>query len=418
MSELIITGGTPLAGSIKVQGAKNSVLPILAASLISGGVTVIENAPELSDVESSLEILRYLGCEARWSQGAIYIDSSNASRCRVPATLTHKMRSSVIFLGAILARFHSAVISGPGGCELGARPVNIHLSALRSLGASIYELGGDIVASCDELSGNFIMLPFPSVGATENALILAAASKGVTVIKNAAREPEIGDLASYLRALGVSVYGAGSSNITVAGRKSYNKFVTHRVIPDRIVAATYLSAACAAGGKIELTDIEPEDLRAITEVLRECGAELKIGKSSLILNCTKRLKSPGSLATAPFPGFPTDAQPPLCAALLTADGKSEITETIFENRFSYVPEIRRMGGKIELHGQTASITGVRRLRGANVCSKDLRGGAALMVAALGAEGETHITGLEHIERGYSDPEKALSELGARVLLIQ
>ncbi|MBR1842320.1 MAG: UDP-N-acetylglucosamine 1-carboxyvinyltransferase [Oscillospiraceae bacterium] len=418
MQELLITGGRRLSGEITISGAKNAVLPILAASLISGGVTIIENAPRLSDVESSLEILRMLGCEARWSQGNLYIDSKNAARCRIPAPLTGKMRSSVIFLGALLARFGSAVISAPGGCELGARPVDIHLRAMRALGASVYELAGDIYAACEAPRGGFISLPFPSVGATENAMILAASAKGVTVIKNAAREPEIRDLADYLRALGAGVYGAGTSNITVSGREDFNKEVVHRVIPDRIEAATYMACVCAAGGSAAFKGIREDDMRSVLEVFRAMGAEIKTSGDELAIAVNGRLSSPGSIITAPFPGFPTDAQPPVCAALSTCGGTTEIAETIFENRFSYAPELRKMGGSIKVTGTLAVINGVERLHGERVCARDLRGGAALMAAALGAEGESRISGLEHIKRGYADPEGALKALGAEVLLIQ
>ena len=418
MQELKITGGRRLSGELTISGAKNAVLPILAASLISGGVTVIENAPRLTDVESSLEILRTLGCEARWSQGNIYIDSQNASRCRIPSSLTGKMRSSVIFLGAILARFRSAVISAPGGCELGARPVDIHLRAMRALGASVYELAGDIYASCEEPQGGFITLPFPSVGATENAMILASSARGVTVIKNAAREPEIRNLADYLRALGVGVYGAGTANITVSGRDSFNKYVSHRVIPDRIEAATYLACVCAAGGSATLKCVRPDDMRSVLEVFRAMGAELRASGDELSIAVNGPLRSPGGIVTAPFPGFPTDAQPPVCAALLFCGGVTEVTETIFENRFSYAPELRKMGGDIKISGTRASIGGGSALHGECVSARDLRGGAALMVAAVGAGGESRISGLEHIKRGYADPEGALRALGAEVLLIQ
>lgn len=414
MSELVITGGRPLSGEIKISGAKNAVLPVLAASLISGGETVIENAPHLSDVECAMEILRTLGCKAYWTQGNICVDSSGAARCRIPASLTGRMRSSIIFLGALLARFRAAVISRPGGCELGERPVDIHLRAMRELGVSAYELAGEIFAACDEPRGGFVNLPIPSVGATENALILASAAKGVTVIRNAAREPEIRDLADYLRALGASVYGAGTSNITVSGRESFNKYAPHRVIPDRIEAATYLSAAVSAGGSAALRGVRPEELRAVLDVLEGAGADIRVSGGDVTISAPERPKSPGVIVTAPYPGFPTDAQPPVCAALLRAEGVTEIAETIFENRFSYVPELRRMGGDIRAYGMRASINGAAALHGESVCARDLRGGAALMVAALGAEGETRISGLKHIERGYSDPAGALRALGAEV----
>lgn len=417
MSIIRINGGKRLSGTIKVSGSKNSVLPILSASLLTRGKTVLHNCPNLSDVNAAIKILTHLGCKAEIDGDTVTIDSRDPIRCDVPDGLMREMRSSVIFLGAILARTHKAVLSMPGGCELGPRPIDLHLKALRSLGADITEEGGNLICSTDKLTGCRIDLALPSVGATENSMIAACAAKGLTVITNAAREPEIRDLACFLCALGYRVAGAGTSIITVEGGSVSSRDAEYTVMPDRIVAATYLAATAAAGGEVTLTGVIPSDVKAVTDVLEEMGCRITSGDSTISIVSEGRLKAPLPITTKPYPGFPTDAQPPIMAVSLTAEGTSVFIETIFENRFRHIPELKRMGANITVDGRVAMVTGNAPLHGAPVKATDLRAGAALVVAALAAEGTTEISEIKHIERGYDDLAAALSSLGADIIRI-
>lgn len=418
MSIMRITGGKRLSGEIRVQGAKNAALPILAATLLADGETVIHNCPRLTDVEAAMEILRHLGCRAYWEGGAVVVDPSAVTRCDIPDALMRRMRSSVIFLGAILARCGEAVLSMPGGCELGPRPIDLHISAMRTLGAAIREDGGNLICTGGALKGCRIDLEIPSVGATENSMIAACGAEGVTVITNAAREPEIVDLADFLNKLGARVLGAGSSLITVEGGRVPLSGGEHAVIPDRIAAATYLSACASAGGEITVHKTAPDDLASVLTVLRETGCAVTVRGGAVTLAAPEVLKPPRPVVTRPYPGFPTDAQPPILAAVLKADGTTAFVETIFENRYRHVGELRRMGADIRIDGRVAVVSGVKRLHGAPVEASDLRGGAALAVAALGAEGSTEIAGLSHIERGYEDLAAALRTLGADAVRIE
>ena len=412
MNILMITGGGSLRGQVRVHGAKNSVLPVMAASLISGGETTIHNCPALSDVDAAMSILRHLGCRTEKTGDTVYIDSSTMDRCDIPHKLMREMRSSVIFLGAILARAGEAVLSMPGGCELGPRPIDLHLAAMEALGARVDEQGGNLICRAEKLAPGRIDLSLPSVGATENSMIAAAGCQGVTVITNAAREPEIRDLGDFLREQGVKVHGAGTSVITVEGA-DFNKSVVHQVIPDRIVAATFLSAAASAGGKIDILGIIPEDIAAVTAVFEGMGVKLKTGGDFLSVDATGKLRAPRPVITRPYPGFPTDAQPPLMAACLRAEGTTVFVETIFQNRYRHVPELLRMGADIRTDGRVAMVSSVKRLHGASVAATDLRGGAALAVAALAAEGTTEISEVRHIDRGYDGLARSLRELGAQ-----
>ncbi|MGM9521735.1 MAG: UDP-N-acetylglucosamine 1-carboxyvinyltransferase [Oscillospiraceae bacterium] len=411
MSILRITGGEHLRGNVWVHGAKNSVLPIMAASLLSGSETVIHNCPSLSDVEAAMKILRHLGCKAEKTGDTVFIDSSTMTRCDIPDKLMREMRSSVIFLGAILARAGEAVLSMPGGCELGPRPIDLHLAAMRAMGAEIDESGGNLVCRGKKLSGCRIDLAIPSVGATENSMIAAAGCEGCTTITNAAREPEIRDLENFLKELGVNVTGAGTSIITIEGGGRL-KSAEHEVIPDRIVAATFLASAAASGGKIDILGIIPEDIASITDVFSGMGMKLKIGADFISADATERIKASKPVVTRPYPGFPTDAQPPLMAASLMAEGTTVFVETIFENRYRHVPELLRMGADIRIDGRVAMVSGVKSLHGASVAATDLRGGAAMVVAALAAEGTTEISELKHIDRGYDGLAESLRMLGA------
>jgi UDP-N-acetylglucosamine 1-carboxyvinyltransferase len=414
MSSYTVRGGIPLEGSVRVHGAKNSVLPILAAAILSGKESVIHNCPRLKDVDSSFRILRHLGCLVRREDDAVYIDSGPMSHVDVPDFLMREMRSSVVFLGAILGRCGQAVMSFPGGCELGPRPIDLHLQALRALGTDIEESAGSLYCRTDGLVGKEITLAFPSVGATENLMLAASAAQGVTRIHNAAREPEIEDLQDFLCAMGGKVAGAGSSTVVIEGNQPY-RFVRHSIIPDRIVAATLMACAAITGGDVTLESVEPEHIRTVTSVLCEAGCEIDIRGETIRVRRRKPLRSMRPLRTLPYPGFPTDAQAPIMALATRAEGTTVFVENIFESRYRHIGELTRMGADIRVEGRVAVVCGVPKLYGAPVCSTDLRGGAALIVAGLGAEGETIVGGIHHIDRGYECLQTMLSDLGADIV---
>ncbi|MCL2827814.1 MAG: UDP-N-acetylglucosamine 1-carboxyvinyltransferase [Oscillospiraceae bacterium] len=413
MGKLKINGGKRLEGTLAVQGAKNSVLPILSASILIAGESILKNCPDLKDVDAAMAILRHLGCQVTRSGKDIYIDARTLTTSQIPDQLMREMRSSVIFLGAILGRTGEAVLSMPGGCELGPRPIDLHLKALRALGATIEERGGNIVCRAEKLRGAAINLDSPSVGATENAMLAAVCATGETVITNAAREPEIVDLQNFLVKAGAEITGAGTSTITVSGGP-LGVQVTHKILPDRIVAATYLSAVACAGGRLELTDIVPDHIETALNCLRNAGCQIQVVGDRVQLSSDGELRAISPVVTRPYPGFPTDAQPCLVAALTVAQGTSVFIETIFRNRYRYVDELRRMGADIKLEGRAAMVTGVKRLTGTSVAATDLRGGAALVVAGLAADGETTVGEIDHIERGYDDLTGALRRLGADI----
>lgn len=413
MSKITVNGGKPLSGTVRVHGAKNAVLPILAATVMAGGVHTIYNCPQLSDVAITEEILKELGAEVRRNGDALIIDTGAQMQSYIPERLMRKLRSSIIFMGAILARKKCAKISAPGGCELGPRPIDLHIKALRELGAVIKEEHGYLICEADNLKGAHIHLDIPSVGATENIMLAACAADGDTVISNAAREPEIEDLADYLNAMGACISGAGTSTVTICGNCQL-KPAEHRVMPDRIVAATYLCAAAATGGEITVTDVCTEHLCAVLAVLSDCGCKIIKENDRVTLKAPKVLKSPGSIKTMPYPGFPTDAQSLFLAMLSKSEGTTLITETIFESRFKAAGELLRMGAKISIDSRVAVVKGMEKLSGACVTAQDLRGGAALVVAALAADGRTEINSPEFIYRGYENLEENLKTLGADI----
>ena len=415
MSHITIQGGQRLEGTLTVQGAKNSVLPILAATILHPGRTVLRGCPRLSDVEASIRILRHLGCLAGWEGEELVVDTGPMSRGDIPDHLMREMRSSVIFLGAILARLGWAEMSYPGGCELGPRPIDLHLAALRQLGAELKEEGGRLLCGARRMTGREIALSLPSVGATENAILAACGAEGETILFNAAREPEIADLQDFLCAMGCKVRGAGSSTVCVMGRQSTHDAV-HTVMPDRIAAATYLSAVAAAGGQVELLGIDYRHLSTVTAALHAAGCQVTGGEGRISLRSDGALRSAGTVRTAPYPGFPTDAQAVVMAALLRSQGATVFVENIFENRYRHVDELRRMGADISVADRVAVVTGVPRLFGADVRATDLRGGAALLVAGLAARGTTRIGDIYHIQRGYADPVGDLRALGAEISL--
>jgi len=416
MSCYEIEGGRPLEGRLRIQGAKNSVLPILAAAVLAPGTSVIRNCPRLSDVDVTLDILRVLGCRAGREGHTVTVDASGLNNHTVPEELSRAMRSSVIFLGVLLARLGQARLSSPGGCRLGPRPIDLHISALKALGAQIDENPDALECrSGGGMRGRTLYLPMPSVGATENIMLAACGCPGVTTLVGAAREPEIVDLQNFLRAMGAQVSGAGSGTIVIEGGHPLHG-AEYTVMGDRIAAATCLCATAAAGGRVELEGLSPDTLTAVLTCLEKAGCTLWRGETRVGLENRAPLRGIGRVRTEPFPGFPTDAQAILMAALAGGTGITEFEETIFDSRYHHVEQLRRMGADITVSGRVARVNGKGRLCGADVCGADLRGGAALMVAGLAAEGVTRVSGLCYIRRGYEMPEQALKKLGAQICL--
>ena len=410
-----VRGGSRLEGVCCVQGSKNASLPILAASIVSPARTELRNVPQLRDIDAALRILRHLGCVAQQRENDVYIDSLGLNQSTIPHELMLEMRSSVIFMGALIARCGQARLSPPGGCQLGKRPIDLHLSALRQMGCEIEEQGGEIFCSARKLTGTELVLPFPSVGATENIMLAATAAQGETVIHGAAREPEIVELQDYLRRMGWRIYGAGTDTVTISGG-SPQPTVGYRILSDRIVASTFACAAAAAGGSVELRGVEPDHFSTVLHFLKQAGCDIITQKRSVWLRSSGVLRAIGPLETRPYPGFPTDAQPVLMAALLKASGRSVITETIFENRFRQVPELCRLGADISVSGMRAEIRGVKCLQGTVLTASDLRGGAAMIVAGLTADGQTDIYDEGHVKRGYERLDVHLRSLGADITL--
>lgn len=419
MDKLIVNGGRRLGGSLRLSGAKNSVLPILAATILCESECVIRDCPNLSDVKSAFKIIECLGGSARYDEAerTAYINTKDISRWEIPDNLMREMRSSVMFLGAIIARMHRADISYPGGCELGARPIDLHLKAFRQMGVKINEVHGYINCQADEIKPQRINLLLPSVGATENIMLLCATADGTTVISNAAREPEIADLQKFLNALGADVSGAGTEKIVIRGVQKLHA-AEHRIIPDRIAAATYMCAAAACGGDILLENVCPEHIGIIISMLEDAGCKIVIRGDTLRIKRGEALYSIDRIKTQPYPGFPTDAQAPFMSAMCMAAGTAMFTETIFENRYKHAGELMRMGADIKIDGRVAVVHGRGGLLGAPVTAEDLRGGAALTVAALAARGKSEISGISHIDRGYESIETELSKLGGDIIRIK
>jgi len=417
MGKYIIEGGKKLAGEVSIIGAKNSVLPILAATVINNGTNTIFNTPNLRDVEMMEQMLKQIGCKVNRMDNMIFVDSRPLNKVRIPEDLVREMRSSIILMGAMLSRCGEVEISYPGGCEIGPRPIDLHLKALRDLGVQIEESHGFLYCKAEELKGCEIQLDYPSVGATENIMLAAVKAKGTTIIRNAAREPEIIDLQNYLNGIGGQIFGAGTSVIRIEGVSKFNS-VEHTIIPDRIVAGTYMVASAITGGEVVLKNIEVEHIQSIIAKLRDAGCMIYNNCTTLKIIGPKRINAVESIQTLPYPGFPTDMQAQMMALLATANGTSMISETVFESRYKHVEELVRMGANIKTIGKVAVIKGVKDLTGAKATAKDLRGGACLVLAGLAAKGTTEIDNIYHIERGYDNFEDRLRALGADIRKIQ
>ncbi len=415
MAQYIIEGGNKLEGEISAAGSKNASLPIIAASILSGKNTVLYNVPKIQDIKITLEILRLLGCKTDRKNGKIIIDSCDMEKTEIPKELMHKLRSSVILAGAIIGRFKTAVFSYPGGCDIGARPIDLHIKALRKLGINIEEESGYIICSRDKIIGADIHLDFPSVGVTENIMLASVLAEGETTITNAAMEPEIVDLQKFLNRMGAKISGAGENVIKIQGVKEL-KNVSYNIMPDRIEIGTFLCMTAITGGHSIINNVNNEDIKSITSKLEEAGVKIKQEKSKIEIISPKKLKAV-EIKTMPYPGFPTDMQSVFGAMLTNAKGTSVIVENIFDNRFKYLNELKKMGAKVSIEGKIAIIKGSKRLYGAEMEASDLRGGAALCTAALGAKAKSTIDNISHILRGYENFDKKLQKLNAQIEVV-
>ncbi|MCM1507582.1 MAG: UDP-N-acetylglucosamine 1-carboxyvinyltransferase [Ruminococcus flavefaciens] len=416
MQKLIVNGGRRLRGEIKLQGSKNSSLPIMAGAVLCGEECVLNNCPELTDIYSASRIINNLGCRCRFSDNTAVINSADISVTEIPEKLMREMRSSIIFMGAVLGRTGECTVSMPGGCELGSRPIDMHLSAMRKMGVDIKESYGKII--CHAVSGKAhgakISLPFPSVGATENIILCAVTADGETVINNSAREPEICDLCGFLRACGAEISGDGESRIVIKGKEKLHG-CTYSIMPDRIAGATYLAMTASTGGEIVLTNACVAETEPFISVLEQTGCSINTYDDKIYLRSGSRLKAvKDRIRTMPHPGFPTDAQAVLMSAIVTADGTSVFEENIFDCRYRHTDALVKMGADIQVLGKIAVVKGVSGLHGANIEATDLRGGAGMVVASLTAEGTSEISGIYHIDRGYEKIENAVRLLGGDI----
>ncbi len=416
MAQYIIEGGNKLEGVINASGSKNASLPIIAASILSGKTTTLYNVPNIQDIKITLEILRLLGCNVVRKNGKIIIDSNSINKTEIPRDLMHKLRSSVILAGAIIGRFKKAVFSYPGGCDIGSRPIDLHIKALKKLGINIEEDSGYIICKSDKIIGTDIDLDFPSVGVTENIMLAAVLAEGETVVTNAAMEPEIVDLQNFLNRTGAKISGAGTNIIKIQGVKTL-KNVSYNVMPDRIEVGTLLCMVAITGGNAIIKNVNNEDIKLISSKLEETGVKIKQEKGYIEIDAPKKLKAV-DIKTLPYPGFPTDMQSVFGAMLTVAKGTSVIVENIFENRFKYINELKKMGAKASVEGRIAIIKGTKKLNGIEMEATDLRGGAALCTAALVARGESKVNNIEHILRGYENLDKKLQKLNAKIKIVQ
>lgn len=412
MLSYIIKGGNKLNGRVKAAGSKNAALPIIATAILNKEPVTLYNIPNIEDTKITLEILKILGCKIVRNSDKITICSANMNKTSIPKDLMHKLRSTVVLAGAIIGRFKEATFAYPGGCNIGARPIDLHLDSFKKLGIAIEEKEDYIHCKCKEIVGRRIKLKFPSVGATENIILASIYAKGATHITNAAKEPEIKDLAKCLNSMGAKVYGAGTSEITIFGVKKLHK-TEYKIMSDRIETGTILAAVAGVGGSVTVENTNPENLLTVLYSFKEMGCKISIRKDKISLKAPEKLKHI-DISTEPYPGFPTDMQPIMGSILIKAEGKSTITENIFENRFKYAEELVRMGANIIQNDKKLEIIGVDKLEGKVVMSKDLRGGAALVIAGLMSEGITKVENIEYILRGYENLDTKLKSLGANI----
>lgn len=412
MDRFLITGGAPLKGTVRIAGAKNATLPIMAASLLCPGTCEIHEVPDLRDVRVMCEILKLMGAKVEAGKGYCRIDAASVAACEVPENLMREMRSSIFIMGALLGRLGKVKVSYPGGCAIGPRPIDLHLKGLSALGAKITEKHGYVLAEGPALRGSDVHLDFPSVGATENIMMAAVKAQGVTFIRNAAKEPEVVDLQNFLNKMGAKIRGAGTDTIKIEGVSDLHP-TSHSVIPDRIEAGTFMLAAAMTQGDVHLENVIAEHTEPVAAKLRETGAEVVSSGEGIYVTARRRLQAV-DIKTLPYPGYPTDMQPQTMAMLSVAEGTSVAIENIFVNRFKHVDELRRMGAQIKIEGRAAVIRGVERLSGACVEASDLRAGVALVLAGLVADGQTVLENVYHIDRGYEALEEKLRRLGAQV----
>ena len=414
MDKLIISGGTTLNGEIRISGAKNAALPILAASLLANDIVTIRNVPHLHDITTTMELLGRMGVDLTIGEKMeIEVNPTTIKEFFAPYELVKTMRASILVLGPLVAKYGKAEVSLPGGCAIGSRPVNLHIHGLEAMGAKVTVENGYIKAEAKRLKGANLVLDLVTVTGTENLMMAATLADGITVIENAAREPEVVDLANCLNSMGAKVSGAGTDTITIEGVENLTG-TTYTVLPDRIETGTYLVAAAITGGRIKVKDAEPKHLDSVLAKLREAGAEIECGEDWIILDMKGKRPRGVNLTTAPYPAFPTDMQAQFSALNAVADGTSTITETVFENRFMHIQELDRMGAEITLQGNTAIINGIKGLTGAPVMATDLRASASLVLAGLVAKGETVVERIYHIDRGYQLIEEKLQQLGANI----
>lgn len=413
MEGFMVHGGECIQGTARVEGAKNAVLPILAASILTEEEVVIRDCPALRDVQAMISMLKMLGCQCEMREGGLSIRSSALHNWEMPDEISKEIRSSIFLLGPILGRLRKATVTYPGGCEIGLRPIDLHLKGLRALGVNIRDRQGILLCDGGNMHAGDVYLDYPSVGATENVMMAAALLPGTTRIHNAAREPEIEDLECFINAMGGRVKGAGTQLIVIEGVKNLHG-TCFTPMPDRIVAGTLLCAAAITGGEVTLENVRPRDLVAVEAKLAEMGCRLYDEKDRVHLKAQKTLQAFSSLQTQPHPGFPTDMQAQMMAVCAAARGTGVIVENVFENRFGHVSDLNRMGACIRVNGRVAVVQGVEKLRGCRVCARDLRGGAALVLAGLAAEGETLVENIRLIDRGYASLEKTLCQMGARM----
>ena len=414
MSKFIIQGGKKLEGEVKISGSKNAALPIIAATILVRGNTTLYNVPDIQDVQTMFEIIKDIGGKVTRKNNKIIVDTSKIHTYEIPEELMRKMRSSVILAGAIIGKYHKAKFSYPGGCEIGSRPIDLHLKGFEKLGINIKEEHGEIICNAEKIIGAQIHLDFPSVGATENIILSACLAEGTTILTNAAKEPEIEDMAEFLNKVGAKIKGAGTDRVEITGVKKLAE-ISYNIMPDRIEAGTYLIAGAITGGNIKISNANPEHIEPILNKLEEANCILNIGRNYVEIKAPKRVKAV-DIKTMPYPGFPTDMKSIFGALLSTAKGTSIITENIFENRYKYIQELNRMGAQINVEGRTAVIKGTKRIQGANVVASDLRGGAALIIEALAAKGITQVDNVHYILRGYENIEEKLRKLGAKIFV--